>query len=57
MDEIEGIFQKIAELRKELENLIEQKKNLLDPEVIVASQMLDSILNEYNKIIKNKTGN
>ncbi|ADK15895.1 MULTISPECIES: aspartyl-phosphate phosphatase Spo0E family protein [Clostridium] len=57
MSEIERILQKITELRKELENLIEQKKNLLDPEVIVASQMLDSILNEYNKIIKNKTGN
>jgi glutamate dehydrogenase/leucine dehydrogenase len=55
MNEIEEILQKIIELRKELENLIEQKKNLLDPEVIVASQMLDSILNEYNKIVKSKT--
>ncbi|OBR90277.1 MULTISPECIES: aspartyl-phosphate phosphatase Spo0E family protein [Clostridium] len=55
MSEIEEILQKITELRKELENLIEQKKNLIDPEVVVASQMLDSILNEYNKIVKSKT--
>ncbi|AZV57715.1 aspartyl-phosphate phosphatase Spo0E family protein [Clostridium sp. AWRP] len=55
MSEIEEILQKITELRKKLENLIEQKKNLLDPEVVVASQMLDSILNEYNRIVKSKT--
>lgn len=42
---------KIRYLRKDLQRLIEQKNNLLDPEVIRLSQALDDVLNQYNLLI------
>jgi len=52
MSEIEEILAQIEDLRKNLNTLIKEKDTLLDPKVIVASQMLDSMLNEYDKIVK-----
>jgi len=46
---------KIQNLRKYIHKLIEKKNDLLDPEVLTASKMLDAVLNEYNKLIKDKT--
>ncbi|WP_123054449.1 aspartyl-phosphate phosphatase Spo0E family protein [Clostridium sp. JN-1] len=54
MSKIEKILQQIEDLRKSLNALIEEKDTLLDPKVINASQMLDSMLNEYNKIVETK---
>lgn len=44
----------IEEMRQALYRMIDKKENLLDEEVIYVSQKLDGILNEYNKLIKNK---
>lgn len=54
MHEIEDILREIEELRVELVKAIEKKKNLLDPDIIKESQKLDSILNEYNKMLNEK---
>lgn len=43
---------KIYETRQALYAIIDRKGNLLDIEVINASQKLDNILNEYNKLHK-----
>ncbi|WP_026888339.1 aspartyl-phosphate phosphatase Spo0E family protein [Clostridium beijerinckii] len=51
MKEMENINNKINVMRKLLQDLINEKSNLLDPDVILASQELDEILNEYNKLI------
>lgn len=42
----------INEMRKVLYDIIDKKQNLLDLEVITASQELDYILNKYNKLLK-----
>lgn len=44
----------IEEMRQALYKIIDEKENLLDLEVVCLSQKLDKILNEYNKLIKNK---
>ncbi|MZK53977.1 Spo0E family sporulation regulatory protein-aspartic acid phosphatase [Clostridium beijerinckii] len=51
MKEMENINNKINMMRKLLQDLINEKSNLLDPDVILVSQELDEILNEYNKLI------
>lgn len=40
----------INEMRQALYELIDKKENLLDIEVIAASQELDKALNKYNSI-------
>ncbi len=54
MDEIQELIQKIDKTRKCMHDLIEEKSDLLDSQVIQASQMLDSVLDEYYKILKRK---
>ncbi|WP_027623178.1 aspartyl-phosphate phosphatase Spo0E family protein [Clostridium lundense] len=54
MDEFKKLKKIIDELRKDLYDLIEQKSDLLDPEVVFASQLLDSALDEYYKILEKK---
>lgn len=54
MSKIYNIEVEIQNLRENLTELIAQKESLLDPQVIAASKMLDSILNEYSKIINDK---
>lgn len=54
MKELKELLQKIDEMRKYMNDLIKEKGNLLDHEVIIASQMLDSILNEYHQILDKK---
>ncbi|WP_238861089.1 aspartyl-phosphate phosphatase Spo0E family protein [Clostridium sp. YIM B02569] len=41
---------RIYEMRQALYALIDKKENLLDMEVIAASQELDKVLNEHNSI-------
>ena len=50
MADINSITKDIEVLRKKLSDLIQTKGELLDPEVIHASVMLDNALNIYNKI-------
>lgn len=50
--ELNSIVKKIEELRRDLEKL--EDRDLADPEVVTASQMLDAVLNEYYRILKCK---
>jgi stage 0 sporulation regulatory protein len=43
----------IEDLRDKLSKLLEEK-GTIDPEVIIASEMLDCLINEYYKLLKNK---
>ncbi len=52
MEEFEKINIEICKKRQHMQELIENKDNLLDPEVISASQLLDDILNDYNKLLE-----
>lgn len=52
MRDIDKINKKIDELREELQLLISKATNLVDNDIIVASQNLDNALNEYNNLIK-----
>lgn len=45
-----NIEEMISEMREKLYLIVERKDNLLDQEVIDASQELDKILNEYDNI-------
>lgn len=47
----------IKELRNELVNLANEKGTLLDSEVIIASKMLDAMLNEYERLLEEKKRN
>jgi len=53
-DMIKTIESKIKYLKEDMQNLIEQKNNLLDSEVIRASQELDLVLNQYNIYLINR---
>lgn len=53
MSEIEEIIKRIEELRASLVKLREGK-TLTDQDVVTASQMLDAVLNEYYKLLKQK---
>lgn len=52
--DIEKIFKEIDQLRNELNELIIEKGDLQDPEVIAASKSLDAALNEYEYFIKQR---
>ncbi|WPC40496.1 aspartyl-phosphate phosphatase Spo0E family protein [Clostridium sp. JS66] len=52
MDRVEQLLKKVEETRTYMNDLIREKSDLLDSEVIIASQMLDSILDEYYKILQ-----
>lgn len=54
MEELKGMLEKIQELRDKLNSLIDEKNDLLDTEIINASKKLDAMLNEYEKVIKDK---
>ena len=54
MENLEEIKKTICEMQQELHTIIDEKHNLLHPEVIAASQKLDVALNEYNNLINKK---
>lgn len=55
MAEIDDLLRDINKLRDKLELLIkENRADLLNPDVIAASQMLNAALNQYNKFLKEK---
>ncbi len=49
MADINIIMDEIEVLRERLSSLIESRGELLDPEVLMASVLLDNALNDYNK--------
>ena len=51
MEKADEMDKKVCEMRQNLQRLISEKTNLLDPEVISASQKLDVVLNEYHMIL------
>jgi len=51
---LENLLERIDKTRNYMNDMIREKLNLLDPEIVAVSQVLDSILNEYNKIVCNK---
>ncbi|MBP2625571.1 MAG: Spo0E like sporulation regulatory protein [Firmicutes bacterium] len=53
MSDLEDILKSIEELRNKLNKLTDGLK-LTDPEVVSSSQMLDALLNEYQKLMKEK---
>jgi hypothetical protein len=53
MPKFEEIAKQIEVLRAKLLE-IKDGKDLTDPEVVTASQMLDAVLNEYYKMLKHK---
>lgn len=54
MSEIEDVLEQVEKVREKMNKMLKEKGDLLDPEVIAASQMLDSVLNEYYKILNKK---
>jgi stage 0 sporulation regulatory protein len=54
MNRLKELRDKIQHFREYLHSLIMNKGNLQDPEIIAASRMLDSLLNEYCKLLENK---
>ncbi|SHH56653.1 aspartyl-phosphate phosphatase Spo0E family protein [Sporanaerobacter acetigenes] len=51
MCEVKDIAEQIEKIRKDMNELLKEKSDLLDPEVVAVSQMLDSVLNEYYRIL------
>lgn len=51
---LKKIEQKIKYLKEDIHKMIEEKNNLLDPEVIRVSQELDIVLNQYNTYLNRK---
>lgn len=45
------LIKKIERMRGYMHDLIRRKGSLTDPEVILASQMLDDDLNEYSRLL------
>lgn len=44
----------IHQLRKNINDAIENKDNLLDPEILAMSKKLDSLINKYYKLHNKK---
>lgn len=53
MSELEEVLKSIEDLRNKLNKLTNGRK-LTDQEVVSASQMLDALLNEYQRLMKGK---
>lgn len=51
--ELDNLLQQIERLRQDLHALIADK-SLTDPEVVSASQMLDAVLNEYERFLSKR---
>lgn len=54
INKLQKLEEMIIEIREYLYEIINEKEDLLNPEVMAASKILDSILNAYAELIKNK---
>lgn len=50
MDTADEIYINLEALRKKLQDKIEISNDLINPDIIIISQELDGIINQYNKI-------
>lgn len=55
MTELESLLDDINKLRKILAEMIMQKKNLQDPEIIAASQKVNEAIVKYSRLLLEKT--
>ncbi|PAB60301.1 aspartyl-phosphate phosphatase Spo0E family protein [Anaeromicrobium sediminis] len=53
MNQVEQIIYELEELRGQLNGLIKEKTELMEPQIIETSQKLDRVLNRYDKLINN----
>ena len=51
MTQLDEILQKIEKHRTLLHQLMDEKETLTDPRLVVLSQELDELLNEYDKLL------
>lgn len=51
MTQLDEISQKIEKYRALLHQLMDEKEILTDPKLVVLSQELDELLNEYDKLL------
>ena len=51
MTQLEEITHKIEELRALMYQLMNENEALTDPKLVVLSQKLDGLLNEYDKLL------
>jgi hypothetical protein len=54
MSEIKDLIEDIEVLRDNLYKLVAEKQNLLDPEVLAASEILNAAIVKYNELLKKK---
>ncbi|HYH05354.1 MAG TPA: aspartyl-phosphate phosphatase Spo0E family protein [Bacillota bacterium] len=55
MSEIDLLLSDIEKLRNDLSELVTEKQGqMLDPEILIASQMLNAIITKYHEIIFKK---
>ena len=52
MTQLEKIIEKIEELRILMYQLMNENEALTDPKLVVLSQKLDGLLNEYDKLLE-----
>lgn len=52
-EQIHELLKEIERMREQLKSIADNKE-LTDPSVVAASQMLDAALNEYYKLVKHK---
>jgi hypothetical protein len=49
------LAQKIEELRCLMHDLMTERSELIHPDIVKASQMLDKLLNEYDELLRKTT--
>ena len=54
MEEINEVLMKIEELRKKMNDMINESDDLLDSKIIELSRLLDEQLTEYHRLMKKK---
>lgn len=53
MSDLAEVLKSIEDLREKIDDMTENR-SLTDPQAMYASRMLDGVLNEYQKIMKEK---
>ncbi len=54
MSQLKDIMEEVEKLRKHLQKLLEEKEEIIDPEILSVSKMIDVLLNEYYRLLKKK---
>ena len=53
MSNLEEVLVAIEDLRSQMINLLDEKDEIFDPELVEVSQQLDCKLNDYDAIVRN----